>query len=208
MLAPTIVLKQPPQEAHDVAQKMLAKVGLADKFDSYPEQLSGGQQQRVAIARALAMSPKVLLCDEITSALDPELVGEVLKVVEQLAEEGIIWSALEDEVGKEMDPFDMICHVVYDQPPLTRKERANNVQKRNYFTKYSATAQAVLQNLLVKYADVGVTEIESKDVLKISPFDQMGRPLEIVKQAFGSKQGYEQAISELENILYDDQHSA
>lgn len=89
MLAPTIVLKKNKAEAEKIAREMLEKVGLAEKFDSFPEKLSGGQQQRVAIARALAMSPKVLLCDEITSALDPELVGEVLKVLEQLAKEGI-----------------------------------------------------------------------------------------------------------------------
>lgn len=89
MLAPTIVLKKSKAEAEATARAMLEKVGLAEKFDSFPEKLSGGQQQRVAIARALAMSPKVLLCDEITSALDPELVGEVLKVLEQLAQEGI-----------------------------------------------------------------------------------------------------------------------
>ncbi|MCV2401947.1 amino acid ABC transporter ATP-binding protein [Marinomonas sp. C2222] len=89
MLAPTIVLKKSKAEAEKIARNMLEKVGLAEKFDNYPDTLSGGQQQRVAIARALAMSPKVLLCDEITSALDPELVGEVLKVLETLAEEGI-----------------------------------------------------------------------------------------------------------------------
>ncbi|ETX12397.1 amino acid ABC transporter ATP-binding protein [Marinomonas ushuaiensis DSM 15871] len=89
MLAPTIVLKKPKYEAERIARAMLEKVGLGEKFDSYPEKLSGGQQQRVAIARALAMNPKVLLCDEITSALDPELVGEVLKVLEQLAKEGM-----------------------------------------------------------------------------------------------------------------------
>lgn len=88
-LAPKIVLKKSKADAANIAKAMLDKVGLAEKFDRYPEELSGGQQQRVAIARALAMSPKVLLCDEITSALDPELVGEVLRVLEQLAEEGI-----------------------------------------------------------------------------------------------------------------------
>lgn len=123
-------------------------------------------------------------------------------IIDELAEQGVIWKALEDDVSKDMGPFDLICHVVFDQPALTRRERAENVKKRNYFTKYSETAQQVLNALLDKYADIGVSEIESKDVLKISPFDQMGRPLEIVKQAFGSKAGYEKALSELEQQLY------
>ncbi len=89
MLAPTVVKRRSKAETEALAREMLDKVGLADKFASYPEQLSGGQQQRVAIARALAMQPRVLLCDEITSALDPELVSEVLAVVRQLAREGM-----------------------------------------------------------------------------------------------------------------------
>jgi polar amino acid transport system ATP-binding protein len=89
MLAPTLVKKRNTDEAATAARKLLERVGLAEKFDARPDQLSGGQQQRVAIARALAMDPAVLLCDEITSALDPELVGEVLRVVESLAEEGM-----------------------------------------------------------------------------------------------------------------------
>ncbi|MDR6228452.1 polar amino acid transport system ATP-binding protein [Pseudomonas sp. SORGH_AS199] len=89
MLAPQVVKKTSKDEARALARQMLDRVGLAEKFDSYPDRLSGGQQQRVAIARALAMSPKVLLCDEITSALDPELVNEVLAVVKQLAREGM-----------------------------------------------------------------------------------------------------------------------
>ena len=89
MLAPTLVKKKDTAGATALAKKLLERVGLAEKFDAMPDQLSGGQQQRVAIARALAMEPAVLLCDEITSALDPELVGEVLRVVESLAEEGM-----------------------------------------------------------------------------------------------------------------------
>ncbi|PJJ20407.1 amino acid ABC transporter ATP-binding protein (PAAT family) [Janthinobacterium sp. 67] len=89
MLAPTVVKKIGKQQAEALARDALAKVGLADRFDAFPDQLSGGQQQRVAIARALAMQPKILLCDEITSALDPELVNEVLAVVRKLAEDGM-----------------------------------------------------------------------------------------------------------------------
>ncbi|MFZ3204219.1 MULTISPECIES: amino acid ABC transporter ATP-binding protein [unclassified Pseudomonas] len=89
MLAPQVVKKLARDEAAQLARQMLERVGLGEKFDAYPERLSGGQQQRVAIARALAMSPRVLLCDEITSALDPELVNEVLAVVKQLASEGM-----------------------------------------------------------------------------------------------------------------------
>ncbi|TWI57336.1 polar amino acid transport system ATP-binding protein [Pseudomonas duriflava] len=89
MLAPQVVKKTSKDQACMVAQQMLERVGLGEKFDAYPERLSGGQQQRVAIARALAMEPKVLLCDEITSALDPELVTEVLSVVKQLAQDGM-----------------------------------------------------------------------------------------------------------------------
>jgi len=89
MLAPTLVKKAAAAAGGEQARRLLARVGLAEKFDASPDQLSGGQQQRVAIARALAMEPAVLLCDEITSALDPELVGEVLRVVESLAVDGM-----------------------------------------------------------------------------------------------------------------------
>ena len=89
MLAPMLVKQRVKLQAASQARKLLTRVGLEEKFDAMPDQLSGGQQQRVAIARALAMEPAVLLCDEITSALDPELVGEVLRVVESLAEEGM-----------------------------------------------------------------------------------------------------------------------
>tara|TARA_R110002049_G_scaffold240896_1_gene414722 strand:- start:3855 stop:6290 length:2436 start_codon:yes stop_codon:yes gene_type:complete len=123
-------------------------------------------------------------------------------IIDELANAGIIWEALQEEVGSDMDPFDLICHVVYDQPPLTRRERANEVKKRNYFTKYSDTAQKVLNALLDKYADAGVEEIESLNVLKVKPLDQLGSPMEIVREGFGSKQDYQQAISDLESEIY------
>lgn len=123
-------------------------------------------------------------------------------IIEELAREGILWEALEDEVGKDLDPFDMICHVVYDQPPLTRKERAENVKKRNYFTKYGETAQQVLDRLLDKYADSGVTEVENITVLKVAPFNELGSMSEIVKKGFGGKPKYLAAVKELEDAIY------
>ncbi|MBV1929626.1 MAG: DEAD/DEAH box helicase family protein [Gammaproteobacteria bacterium] len=125
-------------------------------------------------------------------------------IIDELASHGVIWKALEEDVSKDMGAFDLICHVVFDQPPLTRRERAENVKKRNYFTQYSEAAQKVLESLLDKYADSGVTEIESKDVLKVTPFREMGRPLEIKKKAFGGKEQYEQAIRDLEKALYEE----
>lgn len=98
-LALKIVKKVPPAQARSIAEEMLARVGLSDKLDAYPDRLSGGQQQRVAIARALAMSPKLMLFDEVTSALDPELVGEVLKVMQDLAEAGMTMVVVTHEMG-------------------------------------------------------------------------------------------------------------
>jgi polar amino acid transport system ATP-binding protein len=99
ILAPTLVKQRDATAADTQARALLERVGLAEKFDARPDQLSGGQQQRVAIARALAMEPAVLLCDEITSALDPELVGEVLRVVETLAAEGMTLMMVTHEMG-------------------------------------------------------------------------------------------------------------
>ncbi|NCB56152.1 MAG: amino acid ABC transporter ATP-binding protein [Gammaproteobacteria bacterium] len=108
MLAPRLVLKKSRSECRELAENMLVKVGLADKADQFPGNLSGGQQQRVAIARSLAMNPKVLLCDEITSALDPELVGEVLKVLEQLKAEGMTLVLVTHEMNFARDVGDRI----------------------------------------------------------------------------------------------------
>ncbi len=111
MLAPMKVRQVPKEEAEERARKLLARVGLADKAESYPKQLSGGQQQRVAIARALAMKPKVMLFDEPTSALDPEMVGEVLDVMKSLAKEGMTMVIVTHEMGFAREVGDRVLFV-------------------------------------------------------------------------------------------------
>ncbi len=122
-------------------------------------------------------------------------------IIKELQEQGVMVEALYDAVDKQLDLFDLICHVAYDQPPLTRKERVNNVKKRNYFTKYGDQARKVLETLLDKYADEGVENIESIEVLRVKPFDEYGSPIEIISH-FGDKQHYLDAVKELENELY------
>jgi type I restriction enzyme R subunit len=123
-------------------------------------------------------------------------------IIKELQEQGILVEALYEAVDKEVDLFDLICHVAYDQKPLTRQERANNVKKRNYFTKYEANARKVLETLLEKYADEGVENIESIEVLRVKPFDNFGSTLEIVNGIFGGKNSYMEAVKELETELY------
>jgi type I restriction enzyme R subunit len=122
-------------------------------------------------------------------------------IIKELEEQGVLVAALQEAVNKELDLFDLICHVAYDQPPLTRKERANNVKKRNYFTKYGEQAKKVLESLLEKYADEGIITIESTEVLSIDPLNNFGTPYEIIKM-FGSKEKYEAAVKDLEKQLY------
>jgi type I restriction enzyme R subunit len=122
-------------------------------------------------------------------------------IIAELQEQGVMVEALYEAVDKKVDLFDLICHVAFDQPPLTRKERANNVRKRNYFTKYGEQAKKVLEALLDKYADEGIANIESIEVLRVNPFDSFGSPTEIIRE-FGSKEAYLQAVRELEIELY------
>lgn len=122
-------------------------------------------------------------------------------VIDELQEMGIFFDALAEEVGKDLDPFDLICHVAFGQKPLTRKERANNVRKQDYFAKYGENARAVLDTLLDKYADEGIQDVERMDVLKVTPFDRFGSIVEIVK-LFGGKEKYTVALKELEEQLY------
>jgi type I restriction enzyme, R subunit len=123
-------------------------------------------------------------------------------IIEELAEYGIELPKLAQEVGKDYGDFDLICHIAFDQPPLTRSERANNVKKRNYFAQYGKQVRAVLEALLDKYADEGVTSIENNNVLKLDPFKTLGTPVEIINGVFGGKAKYEQAVMALEDELF------
>lgn len=129
-------------------------------------------------------------------------------IVKELEEYGIELPKLAEEVGKDYGDFDLICHIAYDQPPLTRKQRAENVRKHDYFTKYGDQARAVLEALLDKYADEGVLTIESPNVLKLYPFTKMGTPVEIINNVFGGRINYESAVQELEDVLFDQRIAA
>ena len=122
-------------------------------------------------------------------------------IIDELAEEGIFFEALAEEVGRNCDPFDLVCHVAWDMPPLTRRERAEQVIKRNYFSKYGDQARRVLEALLDKYADAGIAQIEQTQILTISPFTEYGTPTEIIP-SFGGLEQYQQAVHELEDALY------
>ena len=122
-------------------------------------------------------------------------------IIQELQQQGVLVEALLEAVENNCDLFDLICHIAYDQPPLTRKERANNVKKRNYFTKYGEQSRKVLEALLDKYADEGIENLESMEVLKVKPLNDFGSPVEIIS-GFGSKEKYLQAVKELENELY------
>ena len=122
-------------------------------------------------------------------------------ILHELEQRGVLLQPLADEVGKDFDPFDLICHVAFDQPPLTRRERAEQVKKRNYFAKYGQQARLVLETLLEKYADTGIENIEDIKILTLDPFRNMGTAGELVS-AFGGKQAYLAALIELEQHLY------
>jgi type I restriction enzyme R subunit len=124
-------------------------------------------------------------------------------VIDELESEGLSLEPLAEEVGKDLDAFDLICHVVFDRPPLTRRERADKVRKRDPFTKYGPQARVVLEALLQKYQDQGVTQLDDPRILQIAPFDAMGTPFELVKR-FGTRGDYERAVHELQTSLYQE----
>ncbi|MCB1599543.1 MAG: DEAD/DEAH box helicase family protein [Xanthomonadales bacterium] len=122
-------------------------------------------------------------------------------IVEELGQHGVFIDELAEQVGRDFDAFDLICHIAFDQPPLSRRERAAQVRKRNVFARYGDQTRAVLEALLDKYADAGLRSVESMDILKVDPFTTIGTPVEIIK-LFGGKQNYQAAIQELEKQLY------
>ena len=129
-------------------------------------------------------------------------------IIDALEEHGIVLDNLAAEVGKDYGDFDLICHIAWGQPPLTRKERANKVRKRNYFAKFGEQARAVLSGLLDKYADEGISSLENAKVLRLDPFKSIGTPVEIINDVFGGKEPFEAAIQDLEHELYESDKSA
>lgn len=124
-------------------------------------------------------------------------------IIEELEAEGLTLDPIAEELGKNLDPFDLICHVAFDRKPLTRRERAENVKKRDVFTKYGPQARAVLDALLAKYQDEGVLNLDDTNVLKIAPFSTMGSVVQLIR-AFGDKEGFEKAVHELQDALYQE----
>lgn len=124
-------------------------------------------------------------------------------VIEELEAEGLTLDVIAEELGKNLDPFDLICHIAFDKKPLTRRERAENVKKRDVFTKYGPQARSVLDALLEKYRDEGILNLDDTNVLKIAPFNAMGSVVQLIK-AFGGKGGFETAVHELQDALYRD----
>jgi type I restriction enzyme R subunit len=122
-------------------------------------------------------------------------------IIEELEAEGLSLDLIAEELGKDLDPFDLICHVAFDRKALTRRERADNVKKRDVITKYSGQARTVLDALLTKYADEGVLNLDDANVLKIAPFNAMGSVVQLIK-AFGGKEGFESAVHQLQDAIY------
>jgi type I restriction enzyme R subunit len=124
-------------------------------------------------------------------------------LVDELSAEGLALDVIADELGKDLDPFDLICHVAFDRKPLTRRERAENVQKRDVFARYGDQARAVLSALLDKYADEGMLNLDDTNVLRIPPLNTLGTPVQLIR-AFGGKAGFEDAVHALQNELYQE----
>ncbi len=123
-------------------------------------------------------------------------------IIQELKTRGVFFEELEKESGKDLDPFDLICHIAYGKKPLTRKERIENVRKNDYFAKYEGKAREVIDALLEKYADIGITAIDDIGDLQVSPFTEFGTPVQIVNEIFGGRDAYLQVISQIQTSLY------
>lgn len=123
-------------------------------------------------------------------------------IIDELLEQGLLLTELKKEINKDLDPFDLICHIAFDKPALTRKERASNVRKRHYFAKYGVNARAVLNALLDKYSEEGIGDIEDIDILNIPPFQKFGTPYEIINDIFGGRDQFTRAVKDMTNYLY------
>ncbi len=124
-------------------------------------------------------------------------------IIEELAAAGLLLEPLAEEVGRDLDPFDLICHVAFDRPPLTRRERVAKMKKETVFTKYGTQARAVLDALLQKYQDEGIINLEDPSILRVYPFDTMGTPVQLLK-TFGGREGFERAVHDLQSALYSE----
>lgn len=124
-------------------------------------------------------------------------------ILDELEAEGLLFEALADDLGKDLDPFDLICHIAFDAKPLTRRERAENVKKRDVFTKYAPQARAVLEALLAKYQDEGILNLDDPRVLQIPPFTTLGTPVQLIK-AFGQRPDFDRAVHDLQSALYQE----
>ncbi len=198
--------------------------------DGFPEGPTGGESRRkiyVDGVKATIIAERVEYLDENGKLITESLrdytkkalksrfasLDEFLKrwkseerkqaIIEELEAEGLSLDPLAEEVGKQFDPFDLICHVAFDRKPLSRRERADNVKKRDVFTKYGPQARAVLDALLAKYQDEGIINLDDPRVLQIPPFDRMGTPMQLIK-AFGTRPDFEKAVHELQTALYPD----
>ncbi len=123
-------------------------------------------------------------------------------IIDELLQLGVLFNELQKEINKDLDPFDLICHIAYDKPALTRHERANNVKKRHYFAKYGANARAVLNALLDKYSEEGIANLEDIDILNVQPFQEFGTPYEIINTIFGGRDQYIRAVKDMTQYLY------
>ncbi|MEK7592236.1 MAG: type I restriction-modification enzyme R subunit C-terminal domain-containing protein, partial [Patescibacteria group bacterium] len=123
-------------------------------------------------------------------------------IIKELENKGVIFEVLEGETGKKLDPFDLICHIAFGKPPLTRKERAENVRKQNYFAKYEGKAKEVIDALIEKYADEGITAIDDIGDLSVMPFARFGTPVQIVNDIFGGRENYLGIIRKIEESIY------